>query len=145
MTLDTLTLLTQTQIPPPARLSHDDADYTRLHAATVRRLTRSVRLLVSDLRRAGSDDGERAHAATAFIHRHHDLLARAYEDAHTEGLRDYWGGVSLKQRGHPMPPPSIDRVKQRLAYYAVVSCAKMAHEALTVHRHQVTANAVTLD
>ncbi len=140
MTLDTLPLATdnattqQTTPPPAPRLSHDDADYTRLHSETVRLLTRSVRQLVSDLRRAGSDDGERQHAATAFIHRHHDLLARAYEEAHTEGLRDYWGGVSLKQRGHPMPPPSTERVRQRLAYYAVVSCARMAAEALAAHR-----------
>src|SRR5258708_425128 len=132
--------------PPPApRLSHDDADYTRLHAETVRRLTRSVRQLVRDLEHAGSDDGERVRVATAFIHRHTALLGTAYEQAHKEGMRDYWGGVSLKQRGQPMPPPSTDRVRQRLAYYAVVSCAKMAYEALTTHRKQQSfADAVTL-
>ncbi len=137
--------LAATQSPPAPRLAHDDADYTRLHVATVRRLTRSVRQLVRDLEHAGSDDGERVRVATAFIHRHTALLGTAYEQAHKEGMRDYWGGVSLKQRGQPMPPPSTDRVRQRLAYYAVVSCAKMAYEALTTHRKQQSfADAVTL-
>src|SRR5260221_427825 len=114
----------------------DDADYQQFHTETVRRLTHSVRLLVSDLRQAGSNDAARQRAATAFIGRHQQVLGQAYEEAHAEGSRSYW--ESVKQRGYPASPPSTEQVRQCLRDYAVVSCAQMAHEALQAFRAPVT-------
>src|SRR5262245_25696384 len=93
---------TKPNTPQRRRTTEHDADYQRLHAATVARLRRAIRSYVRALRHPHS--GHRNAAAAAFISRMTDVLRSAYEDAHTEGQRHYWSSVSKKTRGLPLLP-----------------------------------------
>lgn len=127
------------QKPAPAnitsgnRIDEHDADYARLHAATVARLQASIRRYVRDLRSSGHDARKQMAAAQSFVQRHTRLLREAYAAGWREGLRDYYdGGVSA--RGGKLPHdistvPDDRQMGKRLSFYAP-SVAKMAAEGL---------------
>ena len=123
------------------RITEHDADYQRLHVATVARLSESLRRFVRDLRRAASHPDQEAHVLSAFISRHTMLLARAYAAGHREGQRDYWQAVSLRRPPFTEPDERVQR--QRLGFYAP-SVAKMAHEALlALHASQAASTTLS--
>lgn len=103
--------------------TESDADYARVKRQTAARLWRSLRTYARDLR-VGGQDGE-LRAQTAFIRRHTKLLRAGYADGHREGLRDYWGSVSLKRPR--FAPPEADTLHRRVAFY-LPSVVKMASE-----------------
>lgn len=104
------------------RITEDDPDYQQLHSVTVARLQRSVRQYAREVQRgdAGAD--------TRFINRHIALMRQAYEAAHHAGQADYWPAVSTRSVQHRYIAPDADTTNKRLAYYALGSVLKMAHE-----------------
>lgn len=125
--------------PTANRITEDDADYKRLHAATVRRLTSSVRLFVRELRRAPDALGRNA-AAQRFVQRHTALLRDAYTAGWRVGTGHYFAPIS--RRGVPHVPPTDAQMGRQLAFYAP-SVAKMAAEALGVFNHTSQASTAT--
>lgn len=118
------------------RITENDPALKRLKARTVRQLTQSVHQLVSELR-----NGVDQHTAQSrFIQRHTALMRSAYEAAHEEGQRDYYGAVSRAPGKWAQQPPDGQTEAQRMAFYAP-SVAKMAHEAAQA-AHQTRAQQV---
>src|SRR5262245_58235949 len=110
-----LNMAAPTPDTPRRRLTEHDAAYRRLHAATVGRLSRTIRRYVRALRHPHS--AARNAASSFFIHEMTDTLRDAYTDAHRAGQAQYWSTVSKKTTGLPFAPPSQQRLQQRLAWY----------------------------
>lgn len=111
--------------PDLRRITEHDPALKRLKARTVRQLTQSVRQLVGDLRHGVPVE----QAQSRFIQRHITLMRAAYEAAHEEGQRDYYGAVSrVPSRWAAQQSPDEQVMAKRLVFYAP-SVAKMAHEA----------------
>lgn len=111
--------------PDMRRITEHDPDVARLKTRTVRRLTRSIRQFVRDLK-SGMQPGE---AQSAFIHRHTALMRSAYLAAHKAGQRDYYGAVSRVPGRWATLEPDNATIGRRMAFYAP-SVAKMAYEAV---------------
>lgn len=117
----------QDAAPQSPRIDEHDADYRRLHARTTRRLTTSLRELVSELRTL--PEPEHSQAQSRFITRHVALLREAYASGHAEGAKDYYGQVSrTPAKWARAVEPSARKLAAHLGFYAP-SVAKMAHEA----------------
>src|SRR5262249_27659818 len=128
-----ITLATRPSAPPQRRVTEQDADYQRLHTATVGKLSRTIRRYVRALRH--SSHNVPAASTTVFIHQMTGTLRNAYSDAHREGQRQYWASVSRKTRGLPLlPEPPQRRMQDRLAWYALPSVSKMALEGQAAER-----------
>ena len=118
------------------RITESDRDYQRLHAATVRRLTASVRSLIADLRHGTPAQD----AANAFARRHTDLLKQAYLAAHQAGAKDYYQRVSRRPAKWANRVQPSERVMvQRILFYAAGSVLKMANEAVQAWHDTQTA------
>lgn len=118
--------------PDLRRITEDDPDFQRLHTTTVKRLQRSVRQYAREVQR-----GEPG-ADTRFINRHISLMRAAYAAGHHEGQKDYWPAVSNRTVQHRYLPPDEQQTQKRLAYYALGSVLKMAHEIKSYVRNSQT-------
>lgn len=126
------------------RISELDPDYQRLHAITVRKLRQSLARYARELR-SGTRDPQ--HVASDFITRHIALLSTSYQQAHREGQRDWYAPRSLTPDKW-IKPPRRTKLRQRLAFYAAASVAKMAREgmqAAQAAKAQLSEAPVTLD